>query len=480
MKRLITYLSKLCSPLLGLQSSEVGSRSEEATIEQPLSNHSAPFGSRRRPAGGIQSITTSLVTVLCLLVTLSVGSAWGADETLTITGTAVTWGTGSGYKTGTGTLATDVSTNIGLSWTDTYNNSGIQMRKSSGLLYSTSYPSTNNKIKSIKITNSTNSAQLTCSTDGSTWSSAISYTSGTAKDVSSSGYKYFKVVPTSGAFCLLSSIVVVYTTGTPAVKHTVTWKVNGTTSSTSEVNEGSKPTFPSTPVSCDGTSTTFIGWTQTPWSGKIDDISGLTTDATKVYISASQMPDVAADVTYHAVFAKGGANTYVKGTKSNLTSGQTVLIVNTANNVAMKGESSAKGALPVTISSNTITTTDTYVLWTVEPHGSGYYFKYGTDYLNSYSGSLYIDTWTDEWSVSGSGPYVLSSSEDSGSKLKYNGSSAFTVGTGSDATYNMDFFIPATPTDYLTNCCTALGSINGSFFVRNTQTIISFSLTHII
>lgn len=87
--------------------------------------------------------------------------------------------------------------------------------------------------------------------------------------------------------------------------HTVTWISHGEDFDVTEAAEGYKPSFPeSTPTSCDLTSSTFIGWTQTTWSGKTDDISDKTTDATKVYTGASQFPVITGDITYHAVFAK--------------------------------------------------------------------------------------------------------------------------------------------------------------------------------
>lgn len=94
-----------------------------------------------------------------------------------------------------------------------------------------------------------------------------------------------------------------YTYG--ATKYTVTWKNNGETYATTSVIDGKKPVFPSNPSSCDLTSDLFYGWTQTTWDGTIDDISGKTTDETKIYTTASAMPNVDGAVTYYAVFAKG-------------------------------------------------------------------------------------------------------------------------------------------------------------------------------
>lgn len=90
---------------------------------------------------------------------------------------------------------------------------------------------------------------------------------------------------------------------TPNVYYTVTWMNNGSQHTTTSVVSGQKPTFPTTPTSCDtgdGASSTFYGWATSTWSGKIDDISGKT-----IYTSAASMPAVSGAVTYHAVFCKG-------------------------------------------------------------------------------------------------------------------------------------------------------------------------------
>ena len=88
---------------------------------------------------------------------------------------------------------------------------------------------------------------------------------------------------------------------TPNIYYTVTWMNNGVSYTTTSVANGNKPVFPADPSSCDATSNTFYGWAAvgSTWTGTIDDISSKT-----IYTSASAMPNVSDDVTYHAVFAK--------------------------------------------------------------------------------------------------------------------------------------------------------------------------------
>lgn len=119
------------------------------------------------------------------------------------------------------------------------------------------------------------------------------------------GYRFKEITATAGTVDNVNKQVTGITAATtitvvfePIPSYTVTWNVNGETTETS-VQEGSKPVFPATPESCDATSTTFIGWATAAWTGKTANLNDKT-----VYTSAADMPDVDADVTYYAVFAK--------------------------------------------------------------------------------------------------------------------------------------------------------------------------------
>ena len=115
-------------------------------------------------------------------------------------------------------------------------------------------------------------------------------TSGKA-DVTNNGDNTFSVTPSSNCTITINFEAI--------PKYTVTWNVNGDVYETTQVTEGSKPTFPATPSSCDATSNTFYGWATATWDGKINDVSAKT-----IYTSANNMPAEAA--TYYAVFCEGG------------------------------------------------------------------------------------------------------------------------------------------------------------------------------
>ena len=118
-------------------------------------------------------------------------------------------------------------------------------------------------------------------------------TSGTAV-VTNNDNNTFSVTPSSNCTITINFEAI--------PKYTVTWNVNGEEYETTQVTEGSKPTFPATPSSCDATSNTFYGWATATWDGKIDNISEKT-----IYTSANNMPAVNGAVTYYAVFATKGA-----------------------------------------------------------------------------------------------------------------------------------------------------------------------------
>ena len=99
----------------------------------------------------------------------------------------------------------------------------------------------------------------------------------------------------------LSAMVPTCEGQTGAVKYGVTWMVNGEVLRVDSVRENSKPSsLPETPVSCSEASESFYCWCGASWSGILPDY--LPDDAETIF-TASEMPAVVMDVTYHAVFA---------------------------------------------------------------------------------------------------------------------------------------------------------------------------------
>ena len=88
--------------------------------------------------------------------------------------------------------------------------------------------------------------------------------------------------------------------GAPTIKpkYGVSWSVNGTVIAVDSITQNKKiPSLPETPASCSETSTCFMGWTTSPIDGTMDEAPE------KLYLAASEIPSVTADITYYAVFA---------------------------------------------------------------------------------------------------------------------------------------------------------------------------------
>ena len=265
----------------------------------------------------------------------------------------------------------------------------------------------------------------------------------------------------------------------------VTWLVNGVSYSagtpTTQAAEGGEienfPTDPDGAVVCDGK--TFMGWTTAPYEG-VSAPGTLYTSSSTIHITEN--------TTFHAVFAESGGEsetTFRKITAlSELTNGKHVLIVNNSRALDSVAKSWGFNAQSVSISANKITVTKPSLIWTVGVGSNGgYYFSQGEDYLNSaiYDEDgyhyLWVDGYPDEWMISGSGPYMLTSTEDSGYKLYYYSSgSIFDVDTESGSAYQMDFYIPDVGfQNYSTSCCDEVEIPTVSTLARSTSATITWN-----
>lgn len=247
---------------------------------------------------------TKFICAVVVLLGMSM-SAWGADETLTLN--KDDWSDG-GYADGTTTKNTSASTSIGISYKRTFNNSYIQMEKNGGEFHSTSYPTTNSRIKSIKVNNTTNTALLYGSADGASWTS-ISYTNNTAETVTSYGYKYFKVAA-STKYSQVSEVVVVYTAPTA---QTVTFNKQGGTFDDESVFTRTTPSYQideasggagiTLPSVSPSSACAKEGWVFCGWSTSV--VGSSTTTAPTIVGNAGDTYYPASAITLHAVFAKG-------------------------------------------------------------------------------------------------------------------------------------------------------------------------------
>lgn len=247
----------------------------------------------------------------------------------------------------------------------------------------------------------------------------------------------------------------------------VTWSVNGAAYTagdpTQQAVEGGTitayPTDPDGATACGGK--VFVGWTNAPYAEN---------DAAPdpLYTSLSSMSSVhiTENTTFHAVFAESGgesANKYKKVTSpaSEMTTGKRVLIVHNSSSKAMSNKESGEGYAGVSVTPDgegKITTTNSAIIWTVIKGTTGFFFHQGDNYINAALDKnsnhyLWIDEYPDEWTLTGSGPYVLHSTEDPGYQFEcYSNIFQTYTGTSGDA-YNMDFYVADIGyTAYSTTC----------------------------
>lgn len=261
--------------------------------------------------------------------------------------------------------------------------------------------------------------------------------------------------------------------------YTVSWYHNGSSYTTTGVPDGYKPYFPSNPSSCDVTSDTFYGWSTAEWDGTVDGLAGKT-----VYASASAMPAVtAAGVTYYSVFAK-----------------------KTVGDLASVTGGSCTTTYPPQASSG---------YWTGSGTGTGYGTNHGVkfDGVNDYimSEDISSNGYTDAtvkikagYNGSSGSVFTIYSLDDSGNEIDSKTITPTDTYTSQTTTYSVSltgnkviknikvaltyrtsnmgmeycevFHAPVTWSKYRTNCCTALGAINGSVSL-STKTAYTITAT---
>jgi len=171
--------------------------------------------------------------------------------------------------------------------------------------------------------------------------------SGTGASISSTTAKFTEITVGSADVTLTANF-------DARVMYSVTWKANGEEltgvdlgSASTSVETGEKiTTLPPAPSSCDGTSTTFMGWVAESeiWGGKTDDVS-----TKHIYTAASEIPSVTGAVTYHAVWAQVDSEnaSWKKVTSVNdLQDGETVAFISAGDGYYLPNTASASGNAP--------------------------------------------------------------------------------------------------------------------------------------
>ena len=431
----------------------------------------------------LQGYSKTIRLLLVMFLTLTVTTnAWGAEETITLSDFGRSNGTVQSSITATSATISLAQNSAGTAPTY-YTSDGLRIygvkngATTGGTISFT--PKEGITISKIVFTHtSSNSGVLAIKTgvgsySSKTWSGTL--TEGSTVSLVSTNNT------SSNPQVRVTKIVITYETAA-ATEYTVTWDVNGDQSVTTQVTEGSKPTFPATPSSCDATSNTFYGWATATWDGKIDDINGKT-----IYTSANNMPAVNGAVTYYAVFATKGAGggAAFDGTSGGdfkiyaLVEGEKKYLSGTGSKISPVDEAQATE-------------------YTFTKDGSVFYIQTGTTYL-TYASSTNLGTSATSysWNISKGtkGSWRIASVTSSGRGIVYRASTYNQFGgysTGNitaDGTEYYDVEIGGASVSYsgyITTCaagdpCEKLGAATGltveTDFVQDGQTYVKFSWT---
>ncbi|MBR3565932.1 MAG: choice-of-anchor D domain-containing protein [Paludibacteraceae bacterium] len=241
-------------------------------------------------------------------------------------------------------------------------------------------------------------------------------------------------------------------------KYTYTWMKNGAVHATTLVASGTKPTFPADPTSCDDVSTTFIGWTNAEWTGKIDDVSAKT-----IHETNSTMSNASANKTFYAVFAKEGAGgTTTKTYSFTIDADDFNTTSYAANNNEKTTTATATDASGATIdvdwTSNQVMKSGTNMQW---QKSNGYIYN-STDLgtVNSVTVTSSAGTFTTYYGTSAN----PSSGTQGSGKGYFKTSVGGATGTTSKVVVNFTKSSSGgvTYSKYLTNCCTSLGTVSAT------------------
>lgn len=219
----------------------------------------------------------------------------------------------------------------------------------------------------FSIYNSNACSTLVTATQGGTLPTSSTYTTATYTIAKNEAVEKFttdlaiKVAEGTKQIRLRSiSIKFSYENAAPAVKHKA-YFYNSTTllnAGGTEFAEGAAVSYSgSTPTSCDGESTTFVGWATSTWEGKVAK-GDIVPDFYNI-IDGEDLPEMGtADVNYYAVFAKeattsGGATTttFTAGT-DNIATGKNGIKFTMSNTTGTGGYYQVYSGSAMTISSD--------------------------------------------------------------------------------------------------------------------------------
>ena len=271
----------------------------------------------------------------------------------------------------------------------------------------------------------------------------------------------------------LASNVTVSLSMTVVTAYAVNWFVNGQSYTTGSptrfvASGGTIETFPTPPSSCDNTKV-FVGWSETN-IGSTETNTAPTLITTATTISAAK--------NYYAVFAKRGDFTRITG-PSSLTANMQLVIVSNKFSTAITNADTPGYATAPTESSSKVTPTDA-MIWLLTGSASGWRISAPNGKLlgyasnpssnNSTTATLAANNTLSTWKIGQSSYtsdvlYISNYTTNTCALEAGSASSAWVVYNASTYSSNQYCALKvygASFTKYITQCCTELGSINGS------------------
>ena len=467
-------LSKMCSPLVGSQSSEVGF------------DYRLTVGS---PSGLDAKWMLKLVSVLVLVLTVGVGQMEAVDYKLVTSTSELV--PGDKYLIGSGTSGTVQFINT---------TSSSDNRKTTGATVSSSTVTKTDALMALTLGGREGAYTFYTNGYGGTagYLNASSTTSNNYLKVNATldQYAFFTITFSSSKAVITctgkasrnimrknssSAIISCYSSGqddiylyreVPSAAYTVTYNAGtGTcgTASATEASKGAGVTLPSASPSssCSSEGWAFVGWAEASCS-ETHNSPRLFTAGTKYYPKSN--------TNLYAVYALA-SNDYKKVTSTaNITEGK-YLIVCTTQTAALKAAAKSTNYMDyvsVSISSNTISSPANTIIWDVTKRDRDLFHFYNansTKWLDNFlsSSNHYLQLLSSAskgygLSINASGWAVFAASNDASAIIYYDTSNKRFAGSTSGGTKNLHLYKRDDTFSTSPTCCTELGYIKGSFF----------------
>lgn len=225
------------------------------------------------------------------------------------------------------------------------------------------------------------------------------------------------------------------------------------------------------PTSCDATNYEyFVGWKDGSISGTASSVTLLDDEVVNATNAAK---------SYYAVWSDTDPDAGDWEVATSIAAGDVLVLCNQACTYELNGISSTSTKYGLLLAVSNTTPTGAYSLTVDDGSSEGTYsFKHGSNYLSWNSGNSLSESSTknanSSWTVSiSNGVATIRNASDNTRYLQYNSGSRFACYQTSSNQANGSLYKYTTVSaNYITTCCTSLGSINGSVSWTNSTTAV--------